>query len=80
MLFGPELSELRLEALALAGRSADALAIGESLIHDAVVVGASDRVQRLALAMARASGSVADWAAAKDQLDAAVGGWLGCVH
>ena len=74
VLFGPELGE-QLHVYALAGRAAEALALGASVIQQAAAFGDIGRVQRMTLAMARASGSVARWAEAESRLDEMVDDW-----
>ena len=66
---GPVLGQLRLEALALAGRAVDALALGETLLLDRAFRDDPERHARLVLALARAAGNLGDWSAAAAQLD-----------
>lgn len=73
---GPVLGELRLEALALAGRAVDALALGETLLLDRAFRDDRERHTRLVLALARAAGSLGDWAAAASRLDDTFAGAL----
>ncbi|MDW3214962.1 MAG: AAA family ATPase [Ilumatobacteraceae bacterium] len=67
----PALGQLRLEALALAGRAVDALALGATLLNDRAFHDDPERHSRLVLALARAAGNLGDWSAAAAQLDEA---------
>lgn len=73
LLHQPEIRELRVRALAQAGRSAEALRIGQELLATLSPEGERPRRDRVVLAMARAAGAAGDWCDAGRRLDEAFG-------
>ena len=64
------IQECRVEALGQAGRAVDALEIGEKLVAELARQGETERLGRVQLALARASGSRSEWYDAASRLDA----------
>ena len=74
-LHGLVIRECRVDALALAGRSEEALRIGERLVAELERRHDVSRLNRMLLSLARAAGSLGEWSAAADRLDSAFGAY-----
>ena len=62
-------TECRVHALALAGRAAEAMSVGQLLVAEFRSSGEHQRLRRVLLALARANGGAGDWVAAAKVLD-----------